>query len=240
MKPAWDKLMDTFKNSEIALVADVDCTADGKDLCTTHGIRGYPTIKYGTADELKDYTGGRDFDELKKFADDNLGPICGPANVNVCDEETRGKLERFLAMSSEEIMDARNAAEIEVQKAFAKVNREWTVHIEREAGTLLGAGLEPWSEHFRINKLQEGAIQSFNAASPDDAIRVGDQIKKVNSAIGTDAMKEEFKKNPVDLFMKREASAEEKVAAMKASGKQLIESVLAFKEKVGKSASREL
>lgn len=41
MKPDWDKLMDAFADSETQLIADVDCTAEGKDLCSTHGIRGY-------------------------------------------------------------------------------------------------------------------------------------------------------------------------------------------------------
>ena len=41
MKPDWDKLMDAFADSDTALVADVDCTAAGKDLCTEHGVKGY-------------------------------------------------------------------------------------------------------------------------------------------------------------------------------------------------------
>jgi len=41
MKPDWDKLMDAFADSETALVADVDCTAEGKQLCTDHGVKGY-------------------------------------------------------------------------------------------------------------------------------------------------------------------------------------------------------
>ena len=46
MKPDWDKLMDAFADSTTALVADVDCTADGKPLCDANGVRGYPTIKW--------------------------------------------------------------------------------------------------------------------------------------------------------------------------------------------------
>merc|ERR1719261_2335052 len=47
LKPDWDKLMDSFADSETALVGDVDCTADGKALCDANGVRGYPTLKYG-------------------------------------------------------------------------------------------------------------------------------------------------------------------------------------------------
>ena len=46
MKPTWDKLADEFNSGSKVLVADVDCTAGGKDLCETYGVQGFPTIKY--------------------------------------------------------------------------------------------------------------------------------------------------------------------------------------------------
>ena len=46
MKPDWDKLMEEFKDSPTALVADVDCTADGKPICDDNGVRGFPTLKW--------------------------------------------------------------------------------------------------------------------------------------------------------------------------------------------------
>merc|ERR1719497_220609 len=99
LKPDWDKLMDEFKDSPTSLIADVDCTADGKDLCEKHGVKGYPTIKYGDVSDLKDYNGARSFDELKKFAEENLGPSCGPKNLELCSEEVKAKLEHFMTMS---------------------------------------------------------------------------------------------------------------------------------------------
>merc|ERR1712130_694166 len=98
-----DKLMGDFKGSPTSLVADVDCTADGKDLCETHGVQGFPTIKYGDPGDLKDYQGGRSYDDLKKFADENLGPTCGPTNLDLCGEATRKKIEKFMEMSKESL-----------------------------------------------------------------------------------------------------------------------------------------
>jgi hypothetical protein len=92
--------MEDFAGSSTSLVADVDCTADGKDLCVKHGVRGYPTIKYGDPGELKDFNGGRSYEDLKKFADENLGPSCGPTNLDLCPEGDRTKLEGFMKMSS--------------------------------------------------------------------------------------------------------------------------------------------
>ena len=45
MKPAWDKLMEAYKNDESILVADVDCIGTGKSKCDEVGVKGFPTIK---------------------------------------------------------------------------------------------------------------------------------------------------------------------------------------------------
>jgi len=96
--------MDDFKDSPTAVVADVDCTTDGESLCTKNAIQGYPSIKYGDPAELKDYNGGRSFDDLKKFASENLGPTCGPGeNLGLCDAKTKAKIESFAAMSMEKL-----------------------------------------------------------------------------------------------------------------------------------------
>jgi hypothetical protein len=103
MKPDWDKLMGEFKDSKTALVADVDCTAGGKSLCDQVGVRGYPTIKYGDPNNLEDYKGGRSFDQLKKFAEENLGPTCGPNNLDLCDDEKKATIAKYQAMSADEL-----------------------------------------------------------------------------------------------------------------------------------------
>merc|ERR1711879_807765 len=103
MKPAWDQLADEFKDSKHSGVYDVDCTADGKDLCEKVGVQGYPTIKYGDPDSLQDYGGERDFDSLKKFAEANLGPVCGPSSMDACDETDKAILEAAMAMTLKDL-----------------------------------------------------------------------------------------------------------------------------------------
>lgn len=103
MKPAWDKLITEYADSKTALVADVDCTAAGKDLCETHGVEGFPTIKWGEPSNLQDYDGGRDLKALKKFAKDNLKPVCGPANVDLCDEVSKKTIGEYMAMNIAEL-----------------------------------------------------------------------------------------------------------------------------------------
>jgi len=78
----------------------VDCTTEGKALCDKAGVRGYPSIKYGDPEELKDYQGGRSYDDLKKFADENLGPQCGPGpNIDLCSADVKAAIEKYAVMS---------------------------------------------------------------------------------------------------------------------------------------------
>jgi thiol-disulfide isomerase/thioredoxin len=106
LKPDWEKLMDEFADSETALVADVDCsTAGGKPLCDYYnGVKGYPSLKYGDpSSRLEDYKGERDYNTLKKFFDENLKPMCSPANIALCDDEVRATIEKFQAMTPDEL-----------------------------------------------------------------------------------------------------------------------------------------
>jgi len=117
LKPDWDKLMDAFADSTTGLVADVDCTAEGKALCDANGVRGYPTLKWGDPSSLEDYKGGRDYASLKKFADENLKPICSPANIDLCDDEKKAEIEKFQAMSAADLDAAITEKEKRMEKA---------------------------------------------------------------------------------------------------------------------------
>mmetsp|Transcript_18752 Transcript_18752/g.32940 ORF Transcript_18752/g.32940 Transcript_18752/m.32940 type:complete len:128 (+) Transcript_18752:234-617(+) len=95
--------MEEFSGNPGSLVGDVDCTADGQSLCQKQEVQGYPTIKYGDPGDLKKYEGGRDFASLQKFAQENLGPTCGPANMELCDDATKKKIEGFMAMTKDRL-----------------------------------------------------------------------------------------------------------------------------------------
>jgi len=94
--------MDEFKDSKTALIADVDCTVH-QDLCGTHGVEGYPTIKYGDPNNMEDYQGGRDLEDLQTFAKENLGPSCGPNNLDLCDEEAKKTISDAQALSDADL-----------------------------------------------------------------------------------------------------------------------------------------
>ena len=102
MKPAWDKLMEDFKDSKTALVADVDCTVH-QDLCGKFGVQGYPTIKHGDPNNMEDYQGGRTYYDLSAWAKENLGPSCSPANIDLCDADQKKSIEEALALSDADL-----------------------------------------------------------------------------------------------------------------------------------------
>jgi len=103
MKPDWDKLGADFAGSKTVVIGDVDCTVE-KDLCSKYGVRGYPTIKYFTGDTAADgdkYEGGRDYDTLKSWADENLGPSCSPDNRDLCSEEQLAAIDEVMGLATD-------------------------------------------------------------------------------------------------------------------------------------------
>lgn len=109
--------MKEFEGHKSVLIADVDCTTGGKSLCSEVGVKGYPTIKYGDPASMEDYKGGRSFDALKKFADENLGPTCGPDNLDLCDAEKKAKIEELAKLSVEDLSKQIEEKEAELKKA---------------------------------------------------------------------------------------------------------------------------
>merc|ERR1712039_394664 len=105
--------------------------------CEEVGVRGYPTIKYGDPSDLQDYKGGRDFAALKKFAE-GLGPQCGPANLELCDEAKR---EEMIKSKEAEItkLEADFKAFVDgLQKSYTEANEKKDKDIEAVKAAGLG------------------------------------------------------------------------------------------------------
>merc|ERR1712118_324641 len=77
--------------------------------CETHGIRGYPTIKWGDPSSMEDYDGGRTPSALQDFAKENLKPVCSPSNLDLCDDAKKKEISDLQALSADEL-DAKIAA----------------------------------------------------------------------------------------------------------------------------------
>lgn len=103
MAPDWEKLSGEWESSDVGMIAEVDCTTDGKPLCDANGVKGFPTLKYGDPSALEDYQGGRSYDDLAKFAKESLKPMCSPAKIELCDDAKKAEIEKLIATSDDEI-----------------------------------------------------------------------------------------------------------------------------------------
>jgi len=117
MKPHWDALMAEYDGHASVLVADVDCIGDGKDLCSQHGVEGFPTLKYGDPNDLEAYEGGREESDLFEFAKENLKPSCSVANIDLCDEDKKAQIAKFQAIPAAELEKLVEEKEAELKKA---------------------------------------------------------------------------------------------------------------------------
>jgi len=141
MKPAWDELAETYAESELVTVADVDCTVQpkGQELCSKIGVSGYPTIKYWPAGgeagpggpKGKDYKGGRSLEDLKKFVEKTFQKPCDPSTLENCDadqktliEEYKGKNVSEEKETMETKLKAAKADRIQKEEDFKKDRKE--------------------------------------------------------------------------------------------------------------------
>lgn len=117
MAPDWEKLSEAWDGHAVGLVAEVDCTTAGKPLCDANGVKGFPTLKYGDPAGLDDYQGGRSFKDLSKFATDNLKPVCSVANLDLCDDDKKAKIQEFMKLSESDIDAKIKEEEAKLEKA---------------------------------------------------------------------------------------------------------------------------
>merc|ERR1711997_15966 len=87
------------------------------DLCDKVGVEGFPTIKFGDPNNLENYEGGRDYEDLSDFAKKSLGPTCGPANLDLCDDDKKAQINKLMAMPAEDLQAAIEEKDDLIKKA---------------------------------------------------------------------------------------------------------------------------
>ena len=117
-------MIEDFADSPNQLVADVDCTGAGEPLCDDFGIEGFPTLKWGDPSDLQDYNGGRSYDDLKAFADENLKPLCSVANIDLCDNDKKAEIEKYQGMTIEALEDEVQKEEQKIEEALKSFEEE--------------------------------------------------------------------------------------------------------------------
>jgi len=87
------------------LIAHVDCTTGGQQICGKFGVQGYPTLKVfknksGGSKNGEDYNGAREYAGLKRYVEANLaGPECSLEDKEGCEKDELKILEESEAMS---------------------------------------------------------------------------------------------------------------------------------------------
>lgn len=116
--------MGEYENHATTLVGDVDCTAEeGKALCEEMGVRGYPTLKHGDPANLQDYEGGREYDDIAKFAAE-LKPSCSPAKRDLCDEADLAAIVELEALDLDVLAKDVKTGDKQIKSAESKYKRQ--------------------------------------------------------------------------------------------------------------------
>jgi len=110
MRTQIGQLDQHYKNSKDVFIGEIDCTrdADGEaeELCTTFGVIFHPYMKYGNPWKPKEYQSERDFESLSAFIEANVTVPCGPLNIDVCDDDEKVLVEKYLNMNIDELDQA--------------------------------------------------------------------------------------------------------------------------------------
>merc|ERR1719272_363157 len=70
---------------------------------------------------MADYKGGRTLPDLQKFASENLGPTCGPGNLDLCDAAKKTQIEEYMAFSDADLkekIDSEKKKESDLETTF--------------------------------------------------------------------------------------------------------------------------
>jgi hypothetical protein len=104
MESAWEQLGADFESSKSKLIGEIDCTLEeAMSICEAEGIEDFPVLRWGGIYDLQQYEGPRDYLNLKKFAEAQLKPICGPSHLQVCDKASRKEIRRLQKLSLEQL-----------------------------------------------------------------------------------------------------------------------------------------
>lgn len=175
MKPDWDKLMKKYEDDKVRMVGDVDCTAAGKPLCDSNGVKGFPTIKYGDPNDLQDYQGSREYKALDTFAETKLGPSCGPAHPDLCNEVQKKLLDEYMSWSVGKLEAKISNAEKELVAAEENFKTETDK---------LQAIYKKLSEDkdATIEKLKNSGLNRMKAVRSDRALK-GEKFKSMEKTL---------------------------------------------------------
>jgi protein disulfide-isomerase A6 len=115
------------------VIGDVDCTVE-ESLCSEYEVRGYPTLKYFTAETGKEgapYEGARALDDLKSFVEETLEIKCAVDDAAQCSEKEQAYIEKMKAKSPEEVDAALKRLDGMIGGSMKPELKQWIVQRAR-------------------------------------------------------------------------------------------------------------
>merc|ERR1712106_856593 len=73
---------------------------------------------------LEDYEGGRDYEDMEKFANENLKPMCSPNNIDLCNADKKQQIEKLMKMSTSELEEEIEKKDAELKEAETTFDEE--------------------------------------------------------------------------------------------------------------------
>lgn len=90
LAPTWEELAIKYQDNSGVTIGHVDCTADdnaNRELCSTHGVNGFPTLNiYKDGEKAEEYSGKRDMADLIAFIEKHLAQEAEAKDPEVKDE----------------------------------------------------------------------------------------------------------------------------------------------------------
>lgn len=123
---------------------------------------------YGDPHRLMEYHGGRKYEELSEFAKENLVALCSPTHLELCDEETRKRLEEYLSLSNDEVRVGLREAEKSIRDAKQRYDDE--IKALQEKYEVAARVRDETIASVRQNELGLlKAVENFRTKKPEEA-----------------------------------------------------------------------